>query len=64
MIVIQLNLTAPLKLFSDFDFCQKCFIWLVFSLQSHLIAGLIILKLLDGTRAPPISFIGPALAWE
>ncbi len=64
MIVIQLNVTAPLKLFSDFDFYQKCFIWLVFSLQSHFIAGLIISKLLDGTRAPPISFIGPALTWE
>jgi len=38
----------------DFDFCQKCFIWLVFSLQSHFIAGLIISKLLDGTRAPPL----------
>ncbi len=54
MIVIQFNVAAPLKLFSDFDFCQKCFIWLVFSLQSHFIAGLIISKLLDGTRAPPL----------
>ena len=45
MIVVRLNVAAPLKLFSDFDFCQKCFIWRVFSLQSHFVAGFIISKL-------------------